>query len=377
MQPENQLVSRETPSSIAVYSPEQLDVITNHIAKGATPVELQYFLSVSKRLGLDPFGRQIYFVKRYDSKQAKEVGTVQVSIDGFRAIGARTGLHAGTDDIEYDTEEGDHPNKAMCTVYRLVGGKPTAFKATARWIEYVQTNKGGDPQFMWKKMPWLMLGKVAESLALRRAFPEFLSGVYTHEEMSQADTEDRGLDSNNATTVTVETIDPLKAKAKQDTLFYLQMLFESSKADPAEVRSFLETSLGVSSLGELTEGQALKLTSLMEQKMEGRIEKIVEEDKPQDPEPPITPPEAPTQVETPKNDPIPQPEPKTYLEPTYEPVPEPPARRDWIKEASNVQFFDDGMRLISEMELAGESTVKTRTVMGMIKNRFPDPKLKG
>lgn len=111
--------------------------------------------------------------------------------------------------------------------------------------------------------------------------------------------------------------------------------------------------------------------------MEGRIEKIVEEDKPQDPEPPITPPEAPTQVETPKNDPIPQPEPKTYLEPTYEPVPEPPARRDWIKEASNVQFFDDGMRLISEMELAGESTVKTRTVMGMIKNRFPDPKLKG
>ena len=83
------------------------------------------------------------------------------------------------------------------TVYRYGrGDEKVPYRATARWGEYVQVyrdKQSGElkPNPMWKKMPYLMLGKVAEALALRKAFPDELSGMYTNEEMEQADSEGR------------------------------------------------------------------------------------------------------------------------------------------------------------------------------------------
>ena len=97
----------------------------------------------------------------------------------------------GTDDVIYDTEDDEHPGKASVTVYRFRHGVKVGYTATARWEEYVQMYKPqGSNEWqvgpMWKKMPYLMLGKVAETLALRKAFPDEMSGVYTFEEMEQA-----------------------------------------------------------------------------------------------------------------------------------------------------------------------------------------------
>lgn len=155
---------------------QQLELIRATVAKGASNDELKLFLIIANRAGLDPFTKQIHFVKR------GQRATIQTGIDGYRAIAERSGSLAGIDDPIYDTETEDHPGKATVTIHRMVNGMRVPFSASARWNEYVPP-AGQD--FMWKKMPYFMLGKVAEALALRKAFPNDLSGLYIHEEMQR------------------------------------------------------------------------------------------------------------------------------------------------------------------------------------------------
>jgi phage recombination protein Bet len=157
---------------------DKLELIKKTVAKGATDLELELFLHASKRTGLDPLMKQIYCIKRGDSM------AIQTGIDGYRLIADRTGQYAGSDEPQYIIGDDGFPDVASVTVTKIVSGVPCKFSASARWKEYCQTNSP-----MWKKMPFLMLGKCAEALALRKAFPAELSGVYTHEEMMQADTE--------------------------------------------------------------------------------------------------------------------------------------------------------------------------------------------
>lgn len=163
------------------FSANQIDLIKRTIAVGATNDELDLFLHQCKRTGLDPLAKQIFFQK-YKLKNGDEKVTIITSIDGYRLIAARTGEYAGSDEPIYDKEDG-RPGKASVTVYRMLNGVRTPFTASARWDEYCPP-PGRD--HMWNKMPFLMLGKVAEALALRKAFPNDLSAVHVDEEMHQA-----------------------------------------------------------------------------------------------------------------------------------------------------------------------------------------------
>ena len=171
------LVPRAAQPAPMDWTPEQVALLTRTIAKGCSADELALFLAVCRRTGLDPFTRQIYAIKRRDGQEEKV--TFQTSIDGFRSIAEETGCYAGSDAPVYDTDTEDQPRWAKVTVYKLVGGQRCPFTAEARWKEYFPQQP--KQQFMWKRMPFLMLGKVCEALALRKAFPQKLNKLYTHE----------------------------------------------------------------------------------------------------------------------------------------------------------------------------------------------------
>lgn len=157
--------------------------------------DMLLFMYVAKRTGLDPLTKQIYAIFRWDSRQGKEKMTIQASIDGMRLVAQRTKGYAGQDDVIYDDESKTYPGKATVTVYKLMGRERVSFTASARWGEYVQKDSKGMPMVMWAKMPYLMLGKCAEALALRKAFPNELSGIYAPEEMAQESTILGGLEA--------------------------------------------------------------------------------------------------------------------------------------------------------------------------------------
>lgn len=177
----------------------QIELLKRTIAKGASDDELRLFVQVCKGSNLNPFLRQAHLIPYWDSKAGAERRVVVVGIDGFRAIAESGGQYAGNDDAifageheltvpDYDKDKGTTkqikaPGQATVSVYKVIGGARYPFTATARWDEYYPGLKKG---FQWHKMPYLLLSKCAEALALRKGFPKLLSGIYAQEEFDQA-----------------------------------------------------------------------------------------------------------------------------------------------------------------------------------------------
>lgn len=154
------------------FTAEQRQMILHTYAAGASPSEFAVLMEVAKARNLNPLTRQIYFVKLSGK------WTFQVSIDGLRAIAQRSGLYAGQDAplFQYDGKGGI----ISCSVsaYRKDWTRP------AVGIAFMKEFSTG--QNLWASKPHVMLGKVAEAIALRKAFSEEMSGLYAEGELDQS-----------------------------------------------------------------------------------------------------------------------------------------------------------------------------------------------
>jgi phage recombination protein Bet len=215
-------------------TPNQTDWTADQIAALASigtnlaeKADGQLFLAVCQRTQLDPFARQIYSINR-----GGRFG-VQTSIDGLRLIASRQD-YAGQDGPFWCGDDGawndvwlkdQPPAAAKVGVWRE--GFKAPITATALWTEYAASGP------VWRRMPALMLSKVAEALALRRAFPADMSGVYTADEMEQAVVE-RGRDEVAALVTGAATLDELRALYPESKRLGLLGMLDERRAALAE-----------------------------------------------------------------------------------------------------------------------------------------------
>jgi phage recombination protein Bet len=254
----NQLVkiNEHVPSR---FNDEQIALIKRQVCVGGTDDELKMFLHQAQRSGLDPLARQIYAIKRGGKM------TIQVSIDGFRLIAERSGKYAGQLGPHWCGADGEWTDAWLVKeppAAARVGVLRSDFKepcwAVSRWSSYAQPNNS-----MWQKMPDLMLAKTAEALALRKAFPQDLSGLYTFDEMAQAQPEQAAPTEAPAPVETIEHSGPERINDKQ--LADLQaLIFETAGAKSLHLEARLRKYMKVEALGDILASEYADAVSAVE-----------------------------------------------------------------------------------------------------------------
>jgi RecT family len=190
---------RKPAAAMVVHAPDpkpwllsldEVALVKNHIAKGATDEELKFCLAVARRFKLDPFRQQIWFVKRRDKTADGGYRWIPITgINGLLHIAARDHKDFGSNDEpefgplhqvkwEYYETKGtlQAPEWARVKVWKK--GHEHPIVATVYWDE-VYPDVGAAP--LVRQMPRLMLGKCALAQAIRRAYPA-TDGLYVKEE---------------------------------------------------------------------------------------------------------------------------------------------------------------------------------------------------
>jgi len=197
--------------------------------------QIDHFLFICETKKLDPRVRLIYAVPRLNRKTGKSDMTIQTSIDGFRLIAERTGRYSPGKPTHFIFD--DHKNLTGATVFvkkMTNDGTWHEVSSTAFLCEFnPNTPNNKYPNKFWQKMPSVMIEKVAESKALRRAFPEDFSGIYTDDEMEQT-SDDKS-----------ESAPPIPKKISQTDVDLLEQLIGNDVEYRKKIMLFMKNHLQI------------------------------------------------------------------------------------------------------------------------------------
>lgn len=241
-------------------SQQQIDILKDTICKGVSNTEFEIFLMACKKTGLDPFMKQIHAVKRKARKPDGTWGetmTIQTGIDGYRLIAERTGCYAPGPEPTFTYDNEGHVESATAYIKKMTkDGTWHTVSASAYMDEYCQKGREGGAIGLWGSMPRTMLSKCAEAICLRKAFPSEMSGVYTQEEMSQADSHKTSL------------------HITEDQAVELTEMLARCDADYQEfIMEHLKSKYNVFSMGELTSDLYDRIKSALVKKM-GSVKEV-------------------------------------------------------------------------------------------------------
>lgn len=166
------------------FTDKEKEVLRKTLLAPFSVADQAVFINFCERAGLDPFRKQVYAQER----QGKLVTVT--SIDGLRAIAQRSGEYRGQTPPMWMNGKQEwsevwlhsRENPLACKVGIMRDGFDQPLYAVVSMAEH-----GGNGP-MWKKMPAHMLSIRAESLALRKAFPNETSGVLTDVEVDNEPT---------------------------------------------------------------------------------------------------------------------------------------------------------------------------------------------
>ena len=184
-------------SSLHGFDAERQAIIKSQISPHATNAEFDLFCYQAWRTGLDPILKQIHCIHRFSKADNKHKMTIQTGIDGFRIIAERSGNYGGQDEPVFEINSNNDLVCAKVTVYKFRGDTRYPAAVGVAYMKEYKPAAGVD--FIWRDKPYTMLAKVAEAIALRKAFPQDLSGLYTGDEMGQAADDARPMKSVNTT----------------------------------------------------------------------------------------------------------------------------------------------------------------------------------
>ena len=192
----------------AGFTPAQLDIIKKTCAPETNNSEFDLFIEAANGYGLSPMKRQIMAMVFSPNDPKKRRMSLIVEIGGLRSIAARSGKYRPASSPTLFEDGGPVSDinplglkRAIVTIYQQDSqGEWFPVIGEAWWDEHVNTKdewaEGADGKRRpsgkkvladtWERMPRLMLAKCAEAQALRKGWPEDLTGLYEQAESAGA-----------------------------------------------------------------------------------------------------------------------------------------------------------------------------------------------